>query len=352
MPLPSTPRRVTHCAVWLFVIVVTYCAANPVAHADRSDQLPWDSVGIIEGDDIVVSGSVSVDVVNGKSRTILRNGSDIRVRSGTARIDLTEGGQISVCGPARFSLLKSGTAVTLALNSGTVHAHIEREPTLTIYTALIQAHPISIGDGPQDVLVGFHSTDEMCIRANRGAVRVEQQLTGQSVVVPQTGDIVLANGQVESLRTGAGQCTCEIEIAKAGPAVRPQSSQAANGDGGSQNALEANVDLPVLQPEKSAAKEEPIYTVYMPPLVYDANAKVQPEFDPSMIVLVRRVRVRPALIFQGRVEGEAAAAAPAPARVAQAGVAGTPATPPKPATRANNSFADRVRNFVRKIWSP
>jgi len=43
-------------------------------------------------------------------------------------------------------------------------------------------------------------------------------------------------------------------------------------------------------------------------LVYDANAKVQPEFDPRMIVLVRRVRVRPTLIFQGRVEGVAVAA--------------------------------------------
>jgi len=82
----------------------------------------------------------------------------------------------------------------------------------------------------------------------------------------------------------------------------------------------------------------------MPPLVYDANAKVQPEYDPKMIVLIRRVRVRPTLIFQGRVEGEMVAAVlppPAPA----------PAAATKPAARASDSFVDRVRTFVRKLWS-
>jgi hypothetical protein len=85
----------------------------------------------------------------------------------------------------------------------------------------------------------------------------------------------------------------------------------------------------------------------MPPLIYDANAKVQPEIDPRMIVLVRRVRVRPTLIFQGRVEGVAVAAVippliPAPAAAANAA---------KPAAPASDSFVNRVRNFVRKLWS-
>jgi hypothetical protein len=55
----------------------------------------------------------------------------------------------------------------------------------------------------------------------------------------------------------------------------------------------------------------------MPPPVYDINNKTQPEFDPKMIVLIRRVHVRPSLIFYGRVEGEAVAVAtppPAPPR--------------------------------------
>jgi hypothetical protein len=86
----------------------------------------------------------------------------------------------------------------------------------------------------------------------------------------------------------------------------------------------------------------------MPPLIYDANAKVQPEIDPKMIVLVRRVRVRPTLIFQGRVEGVTVAAvtpAPPPASTPAAG-----ANAPKPAIPVSDSFVDRVRNFVRKLW--
>jgi hypothetical protein len=100
--------------------------------------------------------------------------------------------------------------------------------------------------------------------------------------------------------------------------------------------------------ETPPAKEEPVYQVFMPPLIYDANAKVQPEVDPKMIVLVRHVRVRPALIFQGRVEGVAAAAvtpAPAPASTPAAA-----ANAPKPAAPSSDTFVDRVRNFVRKLW--
>jgi hypothetical protein len=84
----------------------------------------------------------------------------------------------------------------------------------------------------------------------------------------------------------------------------------------------------------------------MPPLIYDANAKVQPEVDPKMIVLVRRVRVRPTLIFQGRVEGVAVAAVtPPPAPTPAA-----PANGAKPSASASDSFVNRVRNFVRKLW--
>src|SRR5262249_54346377 len=57
------------------------------------------------------------------------------------------------------------------------------------------------------------------------------------------------------------------------------------------------------EPPKAAF--EPTYQVYMPPLRYDASQKVQDEPDPKLIVLVRRVRVRPTLIFESRVEGDA-----------------------------------------------
>jgi len=326
------------------------------AFAQQTDQVPYDAVGVIEGDSIIVTGPVNMEMVHGQVKTMLRSGSDVRVKSGTAKIDLVDGGQIQICGPAHFSVLTSGRSLTVALEEGAIHAHIERGPTLTIYTAQIQARTIAIGDGPQDVQVGIESSGEMCLRANRGAIRVEQQLTGQSVIIPQLGDVQLLNGQLEGLQSGAGHCTCELESVKAAPEPQPSITL---------SAVAAALDAAPAA-ENAPSKEEPIYQVIMPPLVYDAKAKAHTPLDPQMILLVRRARVRSTLIFQGRVVGEVVAAPPATqspaaaARQTQGDVAGkkTPEVTPKPAVpavkpaaSANNSFTDRVRSFVRKLWS-
>jgi len=77
-----------------------------------------------------------------------------------------------------------------------------------------------------------------------------------------------------------------------------------------------------------------------------------------MIVLVRRVRVRPTLIFQGRVEGDLVAvkepipAAPKPNQ-ATAIISAPPNQQPaasKPAAPKTDTLSDRVRSFVRKLW--
>ncbi len=326
--LPSMPARSVRRATVLFAGAILSGSAILTALAARPDQPGSDSVGVIEGESIAVNGPMRVEVVGGQVKTMLRSGSDVRVNFGTARIDLVEGGQISICGPARLSVLKSGGSLTVALSAGTIHAHIEREPTLTIYTAQIHARPIAIGDGPEDVLVGFEAPGGMCIRANRGAIRIEQQLTGHSVIIPQTGDVLLPDSQIESLRSGAGHCVCELETAKVAPAPQLEISRPATAEEVRKNALDAKADPPA-PAEKPAVKEEPIYQVFMPPLIYDAKAKVQPEVDPKMIVLVRRVRVRPTLIFQGRVEGEMVAAA-------------TPALPSAPAGGASGSPSKAV----------
>src|SRR5208282_2433451 len=307
-----------------------------------------DSVGAIEGDSISIEGPMSVEVAHGQVRTVLRSGSDVRVKAGQARIKLVEGGEILICGPAHFSVLKSGGALTLALEAGTIHAHLESDLALTVFTPQIQARPISIGDGPEDVLVGLDSVGAMCIRANKGAVRLEQQLTGQSVLIPQTGDVLLSNGQIESLRTAAGSCTCEAgEVATPAPAgtevsvlASPEEIKKAAEGRKADPSSRADAAPPVERPE-------PVYQVFMPPLRYDANAKVQPDnYDPSLIVLVRRVRVRPTLIFQGKVEGNP--------RVAQA----TPPPPPSVARKptaqkpADDGTWNRVKTYWHKLWSP
>ena len=319
-----------------------------VAAAAAPDQPLGDAVGLIEGEDIAVTGPMSVEVVAGVAKTILRSGSDVRVKSGQARISLVEGGQISICGPARLSVLKSGGAVTVALESGAIHARLEREPALSVYTAQIQGRPVAIGDEPRDFLLGFESAGIMCVRTYRGAMHLEQQLSGQSVMVPQGGDVTLTNGQIESLGNGAGHCKCELQIAKA-PAV-PTSppvvsvAPATNKDTASSNAASSSGEA-AAESEKPAQKTEPIYTVDMPPLRFDANAKVQPEPDPRLMVIVRRVRVRPTLIFQGRVEGVVVAAA-APPQPPVPPARATPAAPPP-----QGSVIDRVRSFFRNLWT-
>jgi len=348
--VPQLPilDRLRRRATLLLALAMISALALMTTAAARPDEPPSDSVGVIDGEAIRVTGPMSVEVVHGQVRTVLRSGSDVRVKSGNARVDLVEGGQISICGPAHFSVLKSGGSLTVALDTGTIHVHIEREPALTIYTPQIQAQTVAIGEGPQDALVGFDAQSAMCIRANRGAVRVEQQLTGQSVLIPQSGDVLLLNGQLDSLRTSAGRCACDLQLAKAAPTPQPEISQLATVEEVRKKTPDAKPETPPTLTDPASVKEEPVYQVFMPPLIYDAQAKVQPQVDARMIVLVRRVRVRPTLIFQGRVEGEMIAAvtpplAPAPATLG--------ANASKPAAPASDSIVDRVRSFVRKLWS-
>jgi len=337
-------------AAWLAGLV------SPSALIVKADDPPSDSVGAIDGAAIAVTGPLRVEVVHGFVRTMLRSGSEVQVKSGTARLELQEGGQLSICGPAHFSVLKSGKMLTVALDTGSVHAYVEHGAALTIYTPQILVQAVAIGGAPQDLLVGFDETGALCIRAHRGALRVEQQLTGQSVIVPQGAGILIVAGQLDSLRDGGDRCSCDLQLTKYAPAapvlVTPEAP-------GAEQALAR--PRPIGDPPAASSRletpEQPIYQVFMPPLVYDAKAKVQPEFDPKMIVLVRRVRVRPALIFQGRVEGEAAVVnetpGPKPGSASAppgAPPAPTPSTASKSAVPAD-SFTDRVRSFVRKLWS-
>lgn len=318
----------------LYAIFLTGRAAS-------EDNPPADTVGVIEGEAISVEGPMAVEVVDGQVKTALRSGSKVNVKSGEARIKLAEGGQILICGPAHFSVLKAGGALTLALDSGTIHAQIGSEVSLNVFTAQIQAHSISIGNGAEDLLVGLDSAGTMCIRANKGAVRVEQQLTGQSVIVPQGGDVGLTNGQIESLRSSGGHCACELQAAIKPMVTKTEISRLATSEE-IHKKTEAKPSAPT-DPKQAEQAEEPVYQIFMPPLRYDAKAKVQADFDPNLIILVRRVRVRPTLIFQGRVEGDpviAKAAAPSPAKQ------------PNPVKPVEETTWSRLRSYWRKLWSP
>jgi len=366
--------------------------ALPTAAAAGTDNPPDDAVGTIEGEAIALQGPMTVEVVHGQVKTVLRSGNDIRVKTGQARMELVEGGKIAICGPAHLSVLKSGGSLTVALDSGVIRVHIDKQPAITIYTAQIQAKPMSIGEGPEDALIGFDAPGVMCVRATSGAIRLEQQLTGQSVIVPQGGDILLNNGALEGLQNTGGHCACEMQWVKNDPPP-PEISRIATTEEIRQRDAEAKKapppPTPAPAPEKmvtaekspasekpaeaerqpvtaenapadktaaerpAAPKQEPVYQVFMPPLAYDAHAAVQPDnFDPKLIMLVRRVRVRPTLIFQGRVEGD-----PTVQSVAAVKPAGPKPATPAPSTRPpvpqpkDDSVVNRVRAFLRNLFS-
>ena len=328
------------------IAALTLGLLAPAVWADNPPS--GDSVGTIEGESISVEGPMSVESVRGQMRTMLRSGSDVHVKSGQARIELIEGGSITICGPAHFSVLKSRGSLTVALDSGTIHALIEGSLALTVYTAQIQARPLAIGGGAQDVLAGLDSSGAMCLRAGKGAVRVEQQLTGQSVLIPQGSDVTLANGQLESLHDTAGKCVCEMMQTTIPSTVSTQVSGLGSTEERKKAALPKPAAATAAAADPPQKTDEPVYQVFMPPLHYDASAKTQPEYDPKLIVLVRRARVRSALIFQGRVEGD-----PVVAQVA------LPQPPPLNSQKADaakkpedDSTWNRVRSFFHKLWSP
>jgi hypothetical protein len=323
----------------------------------RSDEPAGDTVGAIDGETISVQGPLSVDTVNGRVKTVLRSGSDVRVKSGQARIDLVEGGQITICGPAHFSVLKSGGSLTVALDSGIIRARVEREPTLTVYTAQIQAKFLAIGGRAQDALVGFDVAGDLCIRTTTGALRLENQLSGQSIVVPEGGDILVPNGQLENLRNSTGKCSCEPRIAKAIPvsAPAPEPSVEISRPATAEEIHKKESEMISPAAEKPAVKEEPVYRVLMPPLSYDATAKVQRnDFDPQFILLVRRARVRPTLIFHGRVEGDpvvAQTSAPAPKEPTDSTALPPAQIPSQAVPKADSSLYGRVRAFFHRLFS-
>jgi hypothetical protein len=342
-------RGVTLAALGIFLFGTRAVVADPVPQEPQGE-----IIGTIEGQAIALKGPMSVQVVGNEVKTQLRSGVDIRVKLGRARINLAEGGTIAVCGPAHISMLKARNALTIALDSGTIHAHVEGNLTLNVFTAQILAKTVAIGDGPRDILAGFDTPGLMCVRANRGALRLEEQFGGQSVMVPQGGDVLLTNGQLQGLRSNSGLCACEsFESAAGSPnLIGPEISLLANSEDLKKNAAprqpapKAAVNPPAPDLGKGPVVE-PTYQIFMPPLRYDSTAKIQDEPDPKLIVLVRRVRVRPTLIFQSRVEGD-----PLPAASLNAAKAKTEQPPSKTAPAASASVVDRVKTFLKSLWTP
>jgi hypothetical protein len=344
---PAAPRnRPRNCfKTWrrtLALALLAVAATIQLAPSRLSAQGLPATIGRIEGNDVIVTTREVVEMND--EAMVVASGSEVTLRSGNALLLLDTGGEIRICGPAHFTLLMSAGAVTLALDYGRVHPSLDAPETLTIYTPTIIATPVAILGARRDMTLGLDQNGEMCILAARGAMRLEPQFPGQGLLVPQGSVVSLGGGQIESFRSDASSCSCDFPQASV-EHTRPSSSR------------EISVLSQPLQPEQkkpnagapAAPVQEPVYTVLMPPLSFDANSPAPPpDPSPETILLVREVRVRPTIVFHGHVN-------PAPVQA----VAPPPPVPPPPAPtgsarddRAGKTqlgFLARARNLFRKL---
>ena len=130
---------------------------------------------------------------------------------------LSAGGQMDICGPAKFTVLESGGAITLALNFGRMHVQIPATTSLRIYTPTIIATPLDIGGAVRDINVGLDLNDSLCVVSTGGAVRLEQQFSGEGLIVPQAGEFFLEGGNLVPVVGAPGSCECVAQLAREAP---------------------------------------------------------------------------------------------------------------------------------------
>ncbi len=344
-------RRAARIAMALLALAVGAGGA-PTAHA----QAGGPPVGRIEGDDIAVRGEVQVVRENGATYTSLSSGAQVTVRSGSARIELARGGEIGICGPARFSLVRAGSSLTLALDYGRVRARVDAAEDLRIFTPMIQASSISTSGHLGDIRVGLEESGKMCVHPAGGALRLEPQFGGDNIVVPQGVEATLEDGRLASLAEGGEACGCDALSARRkspGPETGLQASVALPPPSPSASP-EPEKKTPAPPPAPSAPFEQPIWKVYMPPLSFDASA---PNGDPAAArasampppsaetaLLFREVYAEPVIRLSGEV-------LPPPAKrsVAQKS-AGDPAKPGVVPAEKKPSLAARIGNFFRRLF--
>ena len=341
----SRAFRITSQFLRTAITLALTISASAEIHAQRTREL----VGHVEGHDFVVENSLGEPVPAGELAEHLSSGNRLVVRSGQARIILEGGGDILICGAAQLELLKAQGAITIALDHGTLRVHVRKSDPVSVFTPLVLATTVSIGGGERDVTVGLEPTGEMCIRAKSGAVRVGQQLSGESLIVPQFGGLTLSGGQINAVSASAPGCTCEADAAKLAPPRVNVTRQIPGenvviGDPLPQYSTQ-QIATPLPQASSTTivavppvVDESPVMVI-MPPLVFNASNPDEPtNATLQTIALARAVRVREDTIIRGTVEAK--------------GISGNnPATKTNSDANAEHSgvFA-RIGGFFRRLF--
>jgi hypothetical protein len=310
--------------LFLFVLL---CAAT-----SRAQDLQG-AVGTVQGNDVSVSsasGGAGATVGQNNVAAPVASGSIVTVHSGQARLMLTSGGEVDICGPAKLTLLRSGDAITLALDFGRVRVQLPASTSLRIFTPTTIATPLDINGMPRDVTVGLELDDSLCVRAAGGALLLENQFSGEKLVVPQAGEFFLAQGKLIPVAKPGATCECVMSDARAiapspplpslglmapaqtspdsPPASTPEAEDApAKSNVEFSTLTHANEAHPVMPPVKNEAPAPPPdamprYKIVMPPLAFSASSPAPPaEPAMDMVLLIRSVQVEPGWEFKGHV---------------------------------------------------
>jgi len=329
-------RRDLHrSAHWIRIALALVFIVSALPRVQARQSLPG-AIGTVRGGDVSVENGVPGDTTStgALADIFLASGSVVTVHSGHARMTLTSGGEAEICGPAKFTILHAADAITLALDFGQVHITLPGTTDLKIFTPTIIATPIDIGGATRDFSVGLNLDNSLCVLATGGALRVEQQFTGDKLVIPQSGEFSLAAGTLSPVAGAAGGCRCvpveriaaqpsappspavATNAAESAPVVLPPSSAPAkNADATQIIAPDRSVEYSRLaastnaQPNVAAknpstpvaAVDVPIYTVVAPPLVFNAGHPTPSEPSPDLAMLIRSAQVQPDWQFTGHV---------------------------------------------------
>jgi hypothetical protein len=195
--------------------------------------------------------------------------------------------------------------------------------------------------------VGLDATGTLCAQALRGAVRLEHQLTGGAMVVPEGGEIIAAGSDLERVASEKDVCGCAALAHNYEPPAPPTPKVAI-----AALAEPDRKDEPEKREEPPKPRvEEPAWKVMMPPLVFDASAPPPPlEPRPETILLVREVRVRYGTVFTGQVIPRAPNTKPADsAAPVVAGSAPGPA-PASAAPAKEEKRGNPIARFFRRLF--
>lgn len=298
----------------------------------RAQAAPRTAIARVAGADVSVDNGAqnSNSSIDAAPNPFVSNGGVVTVHSGQAQMTLLSGGQIDICGPAKLTLLQSAGSITLALDFGRLHAQLPPSTQFRVFTPTINATPLDIGGGSRDVTIGLYLNDSLCVRAASGALLLEQQFSGDKMVVPENGEFFLDSGKLAPVVGTPGSCQCAMQTTAAASASPPQvvvtqpppppapvlapqaapteSQKLPPADYRGEILSRGNAAHPVSQTARNVAPEAPGISspddaAHMPPLAFSASSPESPH-DPTadIVLLVRTARVEPGWQFTGHVE--------------------------------------------------